>query len=76
MEACEKRFHELESYLKSFIESNSERMIKAEKEFETICNRMDRLESLSSEIKVEFNKMEFTTVSVDENKVYQQQKVK
>ena len=82
MEACERRLLELESSLKSFNESNSERMMKTEEKLETICNRIDRLESLNhrleslnSDDRREFTEMEITTDSVDENEVSQEQKV-
>ena len=75
MEACERRLIELESSLKSFNESNSERMMKTEEKLETICNRIDRLESLNSDDRREFTEMEITTDSVDENEVSQEQKV-
>ena len=48
MEACQKRIQEVESSLKSFIESISERLIKTDDKIEAICNRIERLESLSS----------------------------
>ena len=75
MEACERRLLELESSLKSFNESNSERMMKTEEKLETICNRIDRLESLNSDDRREFTEMEITTDTVDENEVSQEQKV-
>ena len=76
MEACERRFEELESSLKSFIESISERMIKTEDKLEAICNRMNSLESFNRENRGEFTEMKITSVSVDENVVSKQQKVK
>ena len=76
MEACERRFEELESSLKSFIESISERMIKTEDKLEIICNRMNSLESFNRENRGEFTEMKITSVSVDENVVSKQQKVK
>ncbi len=76
MEACERRFQELESSLKSFIESISERMIKTEDKLEIICNRMNSLESFNRENRGEFTEMKITSVSVDENVVSKQQKVK
>ena len=75
MEACERRFQELESSLKSFIESNTERMIKTEMKLETICNRIDRLELLGPENNGEFTEMEIAAISIDENVVTQKQKV-
>ena len=75
MEACERRFQELESSLKSFIESNTERMIKTEMKLETICNRIDRLEPLGPEKSGEFTEMEIAAISIDENVVTQKQKV-
>ena len=82
MEACERRLLELEISLKSLIDSGSERMMKTEEKLETICNRIDRLESLNhrleslnSDDRREFTEMEITTDSVDENEVSQEQKV-
>jgi hypothetical protein len=75
MTACQERIQELESSLKSFIDSSSERMMKTEEKLETICNRIDRLESLNSDDRREFTEMEITTDSVDENEVSQEQKV-
>jgi len=76
MEACQRRFEELESSLKSFIDSNSERMIKTERKLETICNRLERFESSSSENRGEYTEMEFTTDPVEKNVFNQQQRVK
>ena len=75
MEACERRFQELESSLKSFIESYTERMIKTDMKLETICNRIDRLEPLGPENNGEFTEMEIAAISIDENVVTQKQKV-
>ena len=82
MEACERRLLELEISLKSLIDSGSERIMKTEEKLETICNRIDRLESLNhrleslnSDDRREFTEMEITTDSVDENEVSQEQKV-
>jgi hypothetical protein len=49
--------------------------MKTEEKLETICNRIDRLESLNSDDRREFTEMEITTDSVDENEVSQEQKV-
>ena len=75
MKACQKRIQEVDTSLKSFIESISERMFKTEKKLETICDRIERLESLSSVNTGEFTEMEITNDSVDEIELSQEQKV-
>ena len=76
MKTCQRRFQELEGSFRSFIDSNSERMIKTEKKLETLCNRIERLESLSSENNGELTEMEITKASVEENVGFKQQKVR
>ena len=76
MKTCQRRLQELEGSLWSFIDSNSERMIKTEEKLETICNRIERLESLSSENNGELTTIEITTNQTDENVDVQQQKVR
>jgi DNA anti-recombination protein RmuC len=67
MENFQEKFLELESTFKSFINSYSERMTKTEEKLETICSRIDRLESLSSENRREFSEKEVTTSPVDKD---------
>ena len=76
MEACQKRIQEVESSLKSFIESISERLIKTDDKIEAIYNRIERLESLSSNNTRELTEIAITTDSVDENELSKKQKVK
>ena len=76
MKTCQRRFQELEGSFRSFIDSNSERMINTEEKLETLCNRIERLESLSSENNGELTTIEITTNQTDENVDVQQQKVR
>jgi hypothetical protein len=76
MKTCQRRLQELEGSFRSFIGSNSERMINTEEKLETLCNRIERLESLSSENNGELTTIEITTNQTDENVDVQQQKVR
>ena len=76
MEACQKRIQEVESSLQSFIESISERLIKTDDKIEAICNRIERLESLSSNNTRDLTEIAITTDSVDENELSKKQMVK
>ena len=69
METFQLKLIELESSLSSFKE-------RTDVKLENLCNRMDSLESFNRENRGEFTEMEITTISVDENMITQQQKVK
>ncbi len=69
MEPFQLKLIELESSLSSFKE-------RTDVKLENLCNRMDSFESFNRENRGEFTEMEITTISVDENMVTQQQKVK
>jgi hypothetical protein len=75
MKTCRRRLQELEGSLRSFIDSNSERMIKTEEKLETICNRIERLESLSSENNGDSSRIEIIKNQTDENVDVKKQKV-
>ena len=69
METFQLKLIELESSLNYFKE-------RTDVKLENLCNRMESLESFNGVNNGEFTEVEITTISVDENMVTQQQKVK